>query len=214
MNTKIFNINKNSKLFNKSALDIKKGKIAVFVTDTVYGIGCNALDKKAVSKIYKLKKRYGNKPLPLLMTSIKKVKEIAQWNECAKKLAKKFLPGALTLILKLKRKKDNSSLYSIKGGWGDLKNTTIAIRIPNHKQLLKWLKFADVPIASTSANLSGKSPIIKEQDIIKQFDGKVDYILTDGNLKTKESTIVNLTAKKPVILRESTITKSQIKKVI
>lgn len=210
MKTIIFDINKDPKLLKKSALGVKKGKIAVFATDTVYGIGTNVLDKKAVSKIYKLKKRPTAKPMPLLLYSLAQAKKIVQWNENAQKLAKKFLPGALTLILKCK--------MSLPSGLCLPKQSTVkcrlAIRIPNHKKLLKWLKLIDVPLACTSANLSGKPAMIKESKVIKQFKGKVDYILTGGDLKATESTVVDLTYKKPAVLREREITAAKIKKAV
>lgn len=204
MKTVIFDINKNPGLFKKSALDVKKGKIAVFATDTVYGIGTNALSKKSISKIYKLKKRPLHKPLALLLHSVTQAKKIVIWNKNVSKLAKKFMPGVLTLVLKSK--------MSLRGQ--NPKQSTLAIRIPNHKKLLDWLKIINIPLASTSANLSGSPAITKKDEVIKLFDGKVDYILTDDNPKKTESTVVDLTGEKPKVLRKGKMTKNTMGRII
>ncbi|HUT85752.1 MAG TPA: L-threonylcarbamoyladenylate synthase [Elusimicrobiales bacterium] len=202
MKTIIFDINEDKKLFKKSALAVRKGAVAVFATDTVYGIGTNAFNKKSVLKIYKLKKRPVSKPLPLLVSSVTMAKKFVIWNKFAQKLAKKFLPGALTLVLNPKPKFG----FNLQQG--------LALRIADHKKLLQWIKCAGVPIASTSANLSAKPAVTKASDAIKKFNGKVDYILTDGNLKGAESDVVDLRGKTPVILRQRKIKLSNIKKIV
>jgi L-threonylcarbamoyladenylate synthase len=217
MRTIIFNINKNEKLLKQSAKAVKRGATAVFATDTVYGIGTNAFNKKSVLKIYKLKKRPLSKLLPLLVSSVYMAKKYVYWNDKAQKFEKKFVPGALTLVLKAKGQGKKIAvpplslrrsppittfgdrLWRLRQSHKYLK--TLAVRIPKHKNLQKWIKIIGLPVASTSANISKKPALKNEKQVIKQFNGKVDYILTGGNLKGKESAVVDLTGNKPVTLR-------------
>ena len=194
------------KELKKISLGIKKGKLALFPTDTVYGIGTNGLDKNAVKKIYDIKGRNFNNPINLLVDTIEMVETLAQnITELEYKLMKTFFPGPFTLILKKK-----SIVPSILTANSD----TVGIRIPNNEIAKKLITYSGVPIAAPSANISGRPSGTKLEDILDDFSNKVDFAINGGitNLGI-ESTIVKVINNIPHILRPGNITPEQIKKI-
>lgn len=190
---------KNSKgALNKTAEFLMKGGVVVCPTDTVYGFLADASSKKAVEKIYKIKKRPRQKPLAIFVKDLKAAKKLAEINEKQEKILKKKWPGKFTFILKRKKAENGSPLL-----YG-LDNKTIAIRIPKNKFLNGLLKKVNRPLAQTSVNISGQSPLIKIKDIIEKF-GMSDtpiFIIDAGDLKkAKPSTIIDLTKKNIKITR-------------
>jgi len=182
---------------NKIAIALKNAKVVAFPTDTVYGLICNAFEDRAKREIYKLKGRSFNKPLGIFIGKKRDIERYAHVNENAKKLIRKFFPGALTLILKSKIK----GKYIVKEG-------NIAIRMPKHKTLLLLLKKISFPLAQTSANISGKKEATSYKEVRGYFGNKV--LIYKGKCgKLKPSTIVDLTNGIKVI-RESTINKDEI----
>lgn len=127
---------------------IKSGDIVAFPTETVYGLGANALIEEAVKKIYKAKGRPSNNPLIVHVATIEDARKIASFNEQAEILAKHFWPGPITFVLPIK--KDTEIAQSVRAGLN-----TIAIRIPSHRIARKLLEESKCPIAAPSANLSG-----------------------------------------------------------
>ncbi len=176
------------------------GGIVVFPTDTVYGIGCDPYNKKSVDKIYQIKKRPKTKPLPVLAYSIDVVSEIAEFDKDSKKIAEKFWPGPLTLILKLRDKKLKESL-NIK--------EKVAIRVPNNQCLLNLLKNSKLLIG-TSANLTGENPYTKSQDCYQKIR-EYDIFLDGGDIDSEgESTILEIDHGNPVIHRTGALKKEEI----
>ena len=176
---------------------LKNGGIIIIPTDTVYGIACDIENENAIRKIFKLKERNNNKPICVLTSSVEKIKKIAYINEHENKLIKKYMPGALTIILK---KKDNVSNILTSN------LNTIGVRIPNDKIALKILDKLDFPLAVTSANISGDEAGIKIEDFIDYFNNKVDIIINGGKTNLKvSSTIIKVIDKKINVLREGTI---------
>jgi L-threonylcarbamoyladenylate synthase len=171
---------------------LNNGGIVVFPTDTVYGFLADAENKKAVEKIFKIKKRAKSKPLAVFVKDIKMAKELAEISKDQENILKKYWPGKYTFVLKAKIK---NSLIT--------KNNTIAIRIPNYKPLNNLLKKINKPLAQTSVNISGEPELIKINDIIERFN-KQDILLIDGgNLKkSKPSKIIDLTENKIKFLRK------------
>ena len=169
-----------------------KGKVIVFPTDTVYGIGTGWLDFEGIEKIYELKKRDGRKPLAILAYSFDQIKEyIDIVNDKTFKLVNKYWPGAVTFIFK----KKESFKYPL---------DTIAFRVPNSKIALEILKEFG-PLATTSVNLSGEEPINDVDEIINKFNN-IDYIITDKEeFSSVSSTIVDLTTKDIKIIRQGEI---------
>ncbi|MCX6718148.1 MAG: L-threonylcarbamoyladenylate synthase [Candidatus Staskawiczbacteria bacterium] len=168
---------------------LENGAVVVCPTDTVYGFLADATNKKAVDRIYKIKKRSKTKPLPVFVKDFKMAKELAEIDEKHAKALKSKWPGKYTFILNKKKVK----LY------GTDKNT-IALRIPKYKFLNDLLKKINKPLVQTSVNISGNSTLAKISDIIEQF-GKYDIIIIDaGNLKkSKPSKIIDLTNNNKII---------------
>lgn len=185
---------------------IRQGKIVVFPTETVYGIGTNGLDKNAVKKLYEVKQRPLNKPISLLVSNMEMVNSIAKdITEVEYKIMEKFFPGPLTIILK---KKDIVPNVVTAG------QNTVGIRMPRGEIARKLVEYADVPIATPSANISGEPSGTNLQEIKKHFEGKVDYFIDGGNSELGlASTIVQVVDGKPQILRQGSITLEQINQI-
>jgi L-threonylcarbamoyladenylate synthase len=183
------------KAINKAADVIKKGGVVVFPTDTVYGFIADAANKKAVGKIYKIKKRARSKPLPVFVKDIKIAQELANISKDQEKVLKKHWPGKYTFVLEIRK---TAKLY------GQDKKT-IALRIPKYKFLNDLLKKINKPLVQTSVNISGEPELKKIKEIIEKFKdnkNKPNLIINRGNLlKSKSSKIVDLTREDKVVLR-------------
>ena len=189
------------------ATAIKNGKVVVFPTETVYGIGTNGLDEKAIEKLYKLKKRPKNKPISLLVNNIDMINDIAEdITELEYKLINKFMPGPLTIILKKKNKIPDILTAN---------SSTVGIRIPENEIAIKLIEYANVPLATSSANISGKSSGINLKNIMNDFNDDIDYYIDGGFSKIGiASTVVQVFDGIPHILRKGVITIDDIKKVV
>lgn len=196
-------LKKNSINYELAGKELKNGKIVVFPTDTVYGIGANYKDKKAIDKIYKYKNRDRNKPLILLISKKEYLDKIAIFDkEKVEKIIKKFWPGALTLVLN-KNMDECSKLNT------DF--TSVGVRIPNNKAALEIIENAGGIIASTSANISDKETPTNYNELDKEFIGKVDYVIKEEKTHIGiASTIIDMTGNKIKILREGIIKKGDI----
>ncbi len=184
----------------KASRVVSDGGIIVFPTDTVYGVGCDPFNKKSVDKIYKIKNRPKSKSFPILVYSMKEAKQIADFDSDSQRLAEKFWPGPLTLILKLKDSKIKKSL--------DV-DEKIAIRIPNNKCLLELLSTCKFLIG-TSANISGQESFTNSEECYKSLSD-FDVFLDGGNLEGKgESTILEIKDGKPIIHRSGALRKEEI----
>jgi len=189
----------------KEAVEVlNRGGVLVYPTETVYGLGVDATNKEAVERIFKIKDREIGKPVSIAVASVEEAKKYCEWNEIAEKVARKFLPGPLTIILKRK----NSLVEELNP------DDKVRIRIPNHKFMLKILKEFDKPITATSANLSGGEEPINPEIVIKQIGDKVDLVLDDGECKEKiPSTVVDLSGGLK-IYRAGAISKKEIEEVV
>ncbi|MEM2955037.1 MAG: L-threonylcarbamoyladenylate synthase [Candidatus Nanoarchaeia archaeon] len=206
MKTEIFS----EKEIKKAAELIKKGELIAFPTETVYGLGANALDPKAVKKIFKAKGRPCDNPLIVHIANKKQVFELAEVNEkqkvLVKKLTKKFWPGPLTIVLKKKR----IIPKEVTGGLD-----TVAVRMPKNKIALKLIKYAGVPIAAPSANISGKPSGTSFQHVLDDFNGKIAGVIKSKDCKIGvESTVLDLTAKIPLILRPGGTSLEKLRKIL
>ena len=187
---------------------IKNGELVIFPTETVYGIGANALDGEAVGKIFLAKGRPSDNPLIVHVANEKSIHEIAQdITEVEQKLIDNFMPGPFTLILK---KKENVLPDSVTAGLD-----TVAIRMPSNVIAKAIITFSGVPIAAPSANISGKPSGTNIEDIRKELESKVSAIIDGGESEIGlESTVVKVVDGIPVILRPGKITPEQIKEII
>ena len=190
----------------KSAKIIKNGGIVVFPTETVYGIGTNGLDKNAVAKLFEVKQRPLNKPISLLVNNIDMINKIAKdITELEYALIKEFFPGPLTIILKKKEIVPNIVTSN---------SDTVGVRMPSNEIALKLIEFSGVPLATPSANISGKPSGTNLDDITKDFNEKVDLFINGGPSQIGlSSTIVKVINGIPHILRQGSITEEQIKSV-
>lgn len=210
MNTKIVKIDINN--IDESAIReagsiIREGGLVAFPTETVYGLGANALDEQAAAKVYAAKGRPSDNPLIAHICDREMLKSlVVDIPENAEKLMDAFWPGPLTLIF---RKSDNIP----KGTTGGL--DTVAVRYPNHPIAERLIQAAGVSIAAPSANLSGKpSPTLGEH-VIDDMNGRIDMIIDGGMVGMGlESTIIDVTADPPVVLRPGFITYEMAKGVV
>ncbi len=169
-----------------------KDEVIVFQTDTVYGVGCLINSEVGVNKIYEIKKREKRNPLAILCANIEQVKELVVDFEMGGKYARKFWPGALTLVY---LKNDNVGNFITSG------KTTVGVRIPNDKTALSILERFG-PMAVTSLNLSSEPPILKYREVVS-FSKQVDYIIKGNDLSSISSTVYDVVNQK--ILRQGNI---------
>lgn len=202
-----FKNNYNKDILNRLANNLQHGSIGIFPTDTVYGIGCNVFNEMAINKLYELKRRDYSKPITVLVSKSEMLDDLVEnISPEEQRLIDNFWPGALTIIFKKKHTISNLLTANL---------DTIGIRMPNNKIALDLLNFSNRPLATTSANISGKDAGIDISDFYDNFNNKVDFIIDSGVSNIgKASTIVQIIDGIPHILREGSITKQQISKCL
>ncbi len=210
MKTKIIRINPKKIEVSKIkavARILRNGGLVAFPTETVYGLGANAFDIKAVRKIFEAKGRPTDNPLIVHIADKKEVYSLAKKvPKEAEKLIDKFWPGPLTLVLK----KSKIVPKIITAGLD-----SVAIRMPANEIALSLIKMAKISIAAPSANLSGKPSPTRAEHVISDLYGKIDSIINGGNTKIGvESTVLDLTTRTPLLLRPGGITLEELKKVL
>ena len=192
----------------KGAEIIKNGGLVAFPTETVYGLGANVFNARAVAGIFEAKGRPSFNPLISHVASVDEIKEFVIADERALFLANKFWPGPLTFVLP--RKDENPSLDLVCAG---LK--TMTVRCPNHPVALSLIKEAGVPIAAPSANRSQTLSPTTAEAVYESLGDRVDMILDGGKCEVGlESTILDLTTPKAVLLRAGGITKEQLESAL
>lgn len=189
-----------------SALSLfRDGDIVAFPTDTVYGLGADPFQASGIIKLFEAKGRDSNKAIAILIGSVEQASLVTDhMTDLAIRLCEAFWPGGLTIIVP--RKNNLPELIS---------NTDrIGIRMPNHPVALEMLKTFG-PLATTSANLSGKPDAITAKDVFDQLNGRVPLILDGGKcLGGVPSTVIDCSGSEPVILRAGPISSEQISKVL
>lgn len=186
---------------------IRQGGLVAFPTETVYGLGGDALNPESSKKIYAAKGRPSDNPLIIHIADIKDLEKIVkEIPQSAYQLADVFWPGPLTMILP----KSEEVPYQTTGGLN-----TVAVRMPSHPVALEFIREAGGYVAAPSANLSGKPSPTKAKYVVQDMDGRIDMIIDgDGVDIGLESTIVDLTGDKPMILRPGYITKEMLDAVL
>ena len=185
---------------NLAATTIKKGGLVVFPTDTVYGLGCDPRNAKAVEAIFQIKKREESKQLPVLGYSKGEISKIAVFDRTSSKIADKFWPGQVTLVLKLKDNEIKKAMNL---------DDKIAVRVPNHPCALALLKECKL-VVGTSANFSGLPVFSDSKKVQENFSG-YDVFLDGGTiLGSTSSTIVEVKDGILEIIRQGKITKEEI----
>ncbi len=185
---------------------IRDGGLVLFPTETVYGIGANALNDEAVRKIFIAKGRAQDNPLILHIASLDMLDEIAEnISELEYKLMDAFWPGPLTIILN--KKKDIANEATCNGD-------TVGVRMPSNRIAYELIKRAGVPIAAPSANISGRPSGTNIDDIFEELEDKVDFIINGGESEIGlESTVVRVINDEIKILRPGRITKEDMIKI-
>ncbi len=192
----------------KASRIIQDGGLVAFPTETVYGLGCNALDKAAVEKVFRTKGRPPINPLIVHVAFIADAQKIAKMTPLAEQIAFHFWPGPLTMILPQRENSEVSELCT--AGLN-----TIAVRFPEHEIARKLVQMAGVPIAAPSANISGAISPTSPRHVFESLGESVDMILAGGASRMGiESTIVDVTTDIPVILRYGSITKEVLEDVL
>jgi len=198
-------IHKNEEL-NESANVLRNGGTVIFPTETVYGLGANALDPNAVKKIFIAKGRPSDNPLIVHIDAFEKIYDLVEAvPENAKKLADAYWPGPMTLILKKKSIIPNEVSAGL---------DTVGIRIPRDKIARRLIELAGVPVAAPSANLSGSPSPTTFSHVMNDMYGRVDVIIEGENAEVGlESTVIDVTGDIPTVLRPGGITPDMIKSV-
>ena len=198
------------KTYNKNALKeasryIKEGKLVLFPTETVYGIGADGLNAEAVKKIFIAKGRASDNPLILHVSNYQMIEQIASdITPLEKKLITNFFPGPLTIVLKRKNHVPNVVTANL---------DTVGVRMPENKIAHDLIALANTPIAAPSANISGRPSGTNISDIFDELNDKVDYIIDGGETKVGlESTVIKVIDNEIHILRPGKITYDDLKK--
>ncbi len=208
MNTKIIKINETDEaVLQEAGQVLQQGGLVAFPTETVYGLGGDALNKESSRKIYAAKGRPSDNPLIVHIADIKDlvpiVKEVTPE---AKRIAESFWPGPLTMILP----KSDKVPYETTGGLD-----TVAVRMPSHPVARKLIEYGGGYVAAPSANTSGKPSPTVAKYVIEDMDGRVDMILDGGEVGIGlESTIIDLTVNPPQILRPGYVTVDMLEEVL
>ncbi len=206
MKTEIFKVTENSILeLNKASKLLNDGELVAIPTETVYGLGANALNKNACLNIFKAKGRPNDNPLIVHISKPQDAEKIAYTNNLYYKLAEKFMPGPLTVIIP----KRDIIPYEVTAGLN-----TVAIRCPIHKVANKLIEIAGIPIAAPSANTSGKPSPTTAKHVFDDMNGRIPLILDGGECEVGvESTVISITDNSIILLRPGAITVEMLKAV-
>lgn len=205
MNTQILEIEEKS--LEKAKKIIENGGAVAFPTETVYGLGANAFDTVAVENIFKIKGRPNDNPLIVHVHNGYDILKLVEYvPDYARVLAKKFLPGPLTMVYKSKGKVSKAVSCGL---------DTLAIRFPSHCGAQKFLRYVNLPIAAPSANISKHVSPVTAEHVFCDLNGKIKYILNGGKCSGGiESTVLDCTGAVPVVLRSGLITREMIEKAV
>ncbi|MFA6320913.1 MAG: L-threonylcarbamoyladenylate synthase [Candidatus Omnitrophota bacterium] len=186
------------KAISKAAEVLRSGGLVAFPTETVYGLGANAMNEKAVERLCAVKARPQGKPFTVHIENIGSIEKAGcEITKEAHSLIKKYWPGPLTIILKCKN-----------GG-------KTGFRMPDNVVALRLIKEAGVPVLAPSANVSGETPPTKAEDVLRQLDGKIDILLDSGKVKVGiESTVLDMTVTPPAVLRRGAIEEKDLLRVM
>ncbi|MCR4999368.1 MAG: threonylcarbamoyl-AMP synthase [Lachnospiraceae bacterium] len=210
MNTKIYKMQDTANdvtLLEEAGAIIREGGLVAFPTETVYGLGGDAMNPSASAKIYAAKGRPSDNPLIVHIWDFSQLEEIASELPLeAKKLSDAFWPGPLTMIVP----KNDKIPYETTGGLD-----TVAVRMPSHPVAKEFIRLSGRMIAAPSANTSGRPSPTKAEHVAHDLDGKIDAIIDGGSVDIGlESTIVDLSEGIPTILRPGYITKAMLEEVV
>jgi L-threonylcarbamoyladenylate synthase len=186
---------------------IADGGLVAFPTETVFGLGANALDEDAVARVYEAKGRPSDNPMIVHISRASDIGQLTRFlSPTIVNLIETFWPGPLTLVVK----KREAVPYRTTGGL-----ETVAVRMPDSPIARAIINYADVPIAAPSANISGRPSPTRTEDVVADLDGKVDAIVDGPDCRVGiESTVLDVTGEVPTVLRPGIITPEQIEAAI
>lgn len=197
---------KGDEVAKEAAERFREGAVVVFPTDTVWGIGACLSLPQAISKMYRIKGRASDKPSQVLVADLKMAASLSEWEDRARRLAERYWPGALTIIVSANKGK----VPEIVRGGGD----TVGLRVPNHEMLVGVIRELGTGIVAASANLSGSEApaslemvdegLLSEADFVLDFDPAEREKLNEGSGR-KASTVVDVSGGKTEVLREGPI---------
>ncbi|MFH1647829.1 MAG: L-threonylcarbamoyladenylate synthase [Chloroflexota bacterium] len=201
--------NPDTGLLEQAARLILKGGVVVCPTDTGYAFAANALDTRAIARVFHLKGRSFSNPIHVAVSSIDAAEKYAHFDEAARYLAGHYLPGALTLVLPKKEVVPSLLVAGL---------DTVGIRIPDNRVILKLAEMVDRPLTTTSANISGKPTPYTAEEVLEQLGENVKdvaMVLDQGPLKGRElSTIVDLTVSPPQLIRQGRVSWLELREVL
>lgn len=202
----------NSKDIAEAVDVLIQGGVVGFPTDTVYGIGADMRQPQAVAALYHIKRRPRDRAIPLLLASADGLYDVAQEvPQAAHRLAARFWPGALTLVVRVRQGSDGLSIPSILTAGAP----TVAVRVPDHAVVRALIEGLGAPLAATSANISDQPSPVTAQDVLDQLAGRIDLLLDGGPCPGGQaSTVVDVTVSPPRILRSGPITVDQIRRTL
>lgn len=211
MKTKIIKISDKNQVRDEELLEaaeiLRKGGLVAFPTETVYGLGANALDETAAKKIYAAKGRPSDNPLIAHISCMEELPGLVEEiPEAGRKLAEMYWPGPLTMIFP----KKSVVPYGTTGGLD-----TVAVRMPSDPVANRLIKLAGIPVAAPSANTSGRPSPTKAEHVIEDMDGKIEMIIDGGEVGIGvESTIVDVSGPVPTLLRPGAITIEMLRETL
>lgn len=209
LNTKVVKIEENdaSSVYSEAVELILKGEVVGMPTETVYGLAGNAFNENAVKKIFEAKGRPQDNPLIVHISRFEEIYDlVSDVPDNAKKLAEKFWPGPLTMILP----KSQKVPYCVTAGL-----STVAVRCPSHPVANRFIKECGVPIAAPSANLSGKPSPTKASHVYNDLKGRIPLIIDGGEAREGvESTVIFMAGEKPELLRPGNVTLDELRNVL
>ena len=185
---------------------LRSGGIVAFPTDTVYGLGADPRSEEAVGKIYRVKRRSNELPLPLLLVGKADIERVAvNIPETAWRLAERFLPGGLTLVLE-----KSSWVPDVVTAGGD----TVAVRIPDHDITIDLIQRLGSPLVGTSANISGRPSPVTADEVYGQLGDQVDLVIDGGECPGGiDSTVVDVSGEMPTVVREGAVSWQELSEV-
>ena len=200
METKVYNTLDYQKIVD----DLLNGEVVGFPTETVYGLAIVFDNKEAFDKLYEIKNRSINKPISMMVANKEILSKVAYIDCNSEKIIEKFMPGALTIILKAK--KDLPEFVTFK-------QETIGVRIPTNEVAIKILSSVNKPLLVTSANISSEPSLIKAKDVKEKFDGLIASMIDEDAINGVSSTVIDV-RNDIKVYREGPIKLDDIKKVL
>ena len=205
--SKLSKKNQDRKILLRAAKIIIRGGVIAFPTETVYALGADAMNERAIQKVFHLKKRMSGKPVAIFLPKSEDLKKfVKKITPSASKLIKVFWPGPLTLVFKSR----SGQITYLTGKEGKL-----GVRVSSSKFVQSLLIETRTPLTATSANLTGKPEPVSAEQVLSYFDGKIDLVINGGHSESATpSSVVDVSEEIPILLRGGRIPYKKLKKVV